>query len=442
MIRARMREALAVAGLLVTSVVPVGCDSEARTVEREGARDSQVVVAPPPAPWLTEARRLEEDSLYAEAARGAWQFANRNYIPATGFTKPFDSYPIGTVWDLTSGLAAEFCAAELGLISRAEFDQRITRALETLGALPLYEGIGFNKEYVFTSGSLINVERQPARTGYGVSATDSGRLLLWLRIIANRYPSHREAVERIVRRLVLGQLVSDGYLRGYQLSKRTGRVRPYQEGRIGYEQYAARGFQVWGVEAERALDVNTNAEPRTLYGVTVPHDRRGGERLTSEPFVLLGMEAGWTPAQQAIAKNLVAVQEARFRQSDTLTMVSEDAIDIPPHYFFYYAVLGAHGPFSIEVQRGVRLTQPRWLSTKASFAWHALLPGDYTRRVLDYVRTRARVSEAWGAGVYENGRSTGHPNLNTNTVVLEAAAYRRLGQPFLSLAALPATGSP
>jgi hypothetical protein len=178
---------------------------------------------------------------------------------------------------------------------------------------------------------------------------------------------------------------------------------------------------------------------KVIYGVDLPADKRGGDRLTSEPFVLLGMEAGLMPAEQEVARRLVAVQAARYKQGDTLTMASEDAIDIAPDYapdyFFYYAILSRRGPFMIEVQRQARVNGPRWVSTKAAFAWHALMPNDYTRLVVDHVRARALVNGEWGSGVLENGRPTGHPNLNTAAVVLEAAAYRKLGRPFLSLPA-------
>lgn len=413
------------------------CGNDARPVTARPTVADTVARSAPAAPlWLTDARRVEEEPVFASASAAAWRFANRNYVQATGLTRPFDAYPIGTMWDVASGLAALFAASELGLLSRADFDVRISRALRTLGELPLYDKAGFNKEYVLSSGVLITIDRRPGREGYGTSATDTGRLLLWLRIIANRHPSHRAEIDRVVKRLKLPEHVRDGYLVGRQLSRRSGDTRKYQEGRIGYEQYAAHGFEVWGTRAENALDIEHNMKGRTIYGVEVPKDTRGGDRLTSEPFILLGMEAGWTAAERRIAERLLAVQAARYTQSDTLTMVSEDAINIPPHYFFYYTILSSAGPFTIEVQRPVRVNSPRWLSTKAAFSWHALLPGDYTQRVLQEVRARAMVHDVWGAGVMENGRATGNPNLNTAAVVLEAAAYRKVGRPFLSLPAL------
>ena len=388
--------------------------------------------------WLTPTRRAEEDTIFADAAKAAWHFANRNYVPGTGLTRPLETYPIGTIWDLTSGLAAMFAAAELELLPRAQFDQRMSRALRTLERLSLFDNAGYNKEYVFTSGSLITLARQPGRKGYGISAIDQGRLLIWLRIIANRHPLHAPAVNRIVRRLDLSSFVEDGYMEGRQLSRRTGKTRTYHEGRLGYEQYAARGLALWGVQAEKALDIRENMGSKEVYGVDLPTDKRHEDRLTSEPFVLLGMEVGFTPPELEIARRLILVQERRHERTDTLTMASEDAINIAPDYFFYYTILSPRGPFMVEVQRQAKVNGPRWVSTKAAFAWHALMPNDYTRLVVDHVRTKARVNNEWGSGVFENGRATGHPNLNTAAVVLEAAAFRKVGQPFIALPALAA----
>jgi hypothetical protein len=384
--------------------------------------------------WLTPERRLAEDSIYMDAAAAAWRFADRNYVARTGLTRPFDSYAIATMWDVASGLAAMYSAAELGLLARDEYDRRMTLALKTLETITLFEDMGFNKEYATPTGQVIGIERKPASEGFGTSATDTGRLLLWLRIIAAGDSAHRAGAERVAKRVATDKYVRDGYLNGRQISRRDGKSRSFQEGRIGYEQYAAKGFTAWGAHAEKAADVNENAEKRVISGVELVADERGADRLTSEPWILMGIESGWTPAERQIAERLVAAQEARYKATDTLTMVSEDAIDIAPDYFFYYSVLSKNGPWSIDVQRpNARVNGPRWISTKAAFAWHALLPGDYTRQVVDTVRAKAKVGGVWGSGVFDNGRPTGTANINTAAVVLESALYRKLGKPLVQL---------
>ena len=386
-----------------------------------------------PEPWLDSTRAAAEAILFLDAAKAAWTFADRNYVGATGFIRPFDFYALGTMWDLASGLAALFCARELGLLEPADYERRMAKALATLKQVQLFDGISFNKEYDLSTGRMIGIEHTPSRQGYGISATDTGRLLLWLRIIAQNHPQFRPEIEAIVARIDFESLIEDGYLHGRQLSRRTRRVRSFQEGRIGYEQYAAAGFAAWGHRADQALDIRENSREKTISGVVLPTDRRGADRLTSEPFVLLGLEHGWPGSVRPVAERVLQAQQNRARETGRIVIVSEDAINIEPDYFFYYTILSRRGPWTIDVQRpGANPTGPRWVSTKAAFGWHAITPSDYTRQALEHVRTRALIDGTWGSGVFEDGRPTANPNINTAAVVLEAALYRQRGRPLLS----------
>src|SRR5687767_10811779 len=411
---------------VVLALVCAGCDASAEADDQPAPPDAAPVAAAPAQPaWLDSARRAEERELYSSAAAAAWSFADRNYVPATGLIRPFDTYSISTMWDIASGLAALYCASELGLITAADYDQRMRKALGTLAQLPLFDDLSFNKEYDVTNGGMIGITRAPSRRGYGVSALDTGRFLMWLRIIGQKNPEHAALTRKIVDRLQVDELIDDEYLSGRQLSRRTNRVRAFQEGRIGYEQYAAAGYAAWGHAADHALDIDKNAEDVEVSGVTLPADRRGNDRLTSEPFILLGLEYGWREAERRVAERVLRAQEKRAQETGRIVMVSEDAINIAPDYFFYNTVYSKHGPWSIDVQRpGVKPTGPRWLSAKAAFGWHALLPQAYTRQAVELVRSRALAGGVWGAGVFDNGQPTANPNINTAAVILESALYR------------------
>ena len=383
-------------------------------------------------PMHANAQSPSDRQIFLDAARAGWRFANRNYVPSTGLTKPFDTYSIATMWDIASGIAALFCAYELGFIGLGEYNQRMSTALNTLNRLPLFEQTSFNKEYVVDSGRMIGLERSVSTRGFGISAIDTGRLLLWLRIVANNHPQHAAHANAIVRRIDFTKLLDDGYLHGMQLSRRSGRVRTFQEGRIGYEQYAAKGYDVWGLNVKNALDHTRHARDVEVSGQTLPADKRGNDRLTSEPFVLLGLEAGLTAPLRSVAEGVLRAQEARYRSTRVLTMVSEDAINIPPDYFFYYTVYSRHGPWTLDVQRPrAKVDRPRWRSTKAAFGWFALMPDGYTRMAVDTIRARARVGNVWGSGVFEDGRPTANANINTAAVVMTAAVYHLRGTPLL-----------
>ncbi|HWL40236.1 MAG TPA: DUF3131 domain-containing protein [Gemmatimonadaceae bacterium] len=386
---------------------------------------------PPPVPGVI----LDERAVYMSAAQTAWAFVERNYVSSTGLARAHDSYQYLTVWDIASLLAATYSAHGLGLITDAVYHQRTQKALATLGSMALFEGVAFNKMYDAHTGRMVGRDLKNTSRGIGWSAIDLGRFLVWLRIVAVSHPQHMPQAQAIVNRLNMARLISDGYLRGEDLAPGNGAKRIYPEGKMGYEQYAAAGFALWGFRAEKALDQRVNALPVSVQGVSLFADTRGNEYVTSEPYIMLGLETGWySPEVRAQAWRVLAAQEARYRSTGTITMVSEDALPDPPYYFYYYNVYRQGRPFSIDGPPNLGAVQrPRWISTKAAFAWHALLPSPYTLLVLQAVQSSEIPGRGWGAGVYEGTlRPTGTPGINTEAIILEAALYQMRGGPFLN----------
>jgi hypothetical protein len=377
--------------------------------------------------------RGADDRLYAEAAARAWAWIDRNYVPATGLVNATDHYEHVTTWDIGSTLLALHAAHGLGLLDDEEFARRMGRALETLRTMPLYDGAAFNRLYSARTARMTGRGDVATERGYGWSATDLGRLLSALKVIASNHPALEGEADAVVRRLDVSRIVRDGYLWGEDVQGR--RVVRYPEGRIGYEQYAAQGFALWGIRAERALDVTANARPVQVEGVALLGDRRGDDRLTSEPFFLAAMEMDlWGAEMNGLARGVLAAQEARWQRTGQVTIVSEDAVPLPPYHFYYYNVYHGGRPFEIDAQaplRGRRVTP--WVSTKAAFAWHAAMPGDYTRAAVEAVAAAQQGERDWSAGIWEGtGRPTGGANVNTAAVILEAALYRKLGRRLLA----------
>lgn len=398
---------------------------------------SALVAAPSraqaPAGAPSAALAESDRALLLDAARTAWAYVDANYNARTGWVNSVEEYAYATVWDIGSGLMALYAADQLDLLDGDEYDRRMRRALQSLVDARLFDGVAFNKMYSTRTGEIAGRAGQESSTrerGYGWSVLDIGRLMAVLHVINQTQPQYRELVGQIVGRLDYGRLIQDGYLRGEDLDRR-GRQRRYQEGRVGYEQYAAAGFAAWGHRAENALDLDRNTYPVPVLGVPVRGDRRGDEHLTSEPFIMMGLELGWTPEIRELAAGVLAAQEARWKQTGTVTMVSEDALTGPP-YFLYYSVYSSRRPFRVEPPAGApRGPTPRTVSVKAAHAWHALLPSGYTRLALERVQG-ARSTAGWGAGVFEEtGRVSGGRNVNTAALVLEAALYAHRGAPLV-----------
>lgn len=374
----------------------------------------------------------DERRYFMEAARTAWRYGEHFYRSGSGIIAPVPFYDYATTWDLGSSLAMLYCARELGFLPQADYVARMKLALGTLSRLALFDGAGFNKDYRVRNAAMVDRHRQSSSKGFGWSVTDIGRLLVWLKIIALHDPALAPTAEAVVRRLDFSRLVKDGYLWGEDLAP-NGKRRIYIEGHIGYEQYAAQGFALWGHRPAKALRLSENAIPIPVMGHTVAADSRQRDRLTSEPFILAGLEVGLTPDMRRLARAVLGAQEERARRTGVLTIVSEDALDDAPHYFYYYCIFSNGKHFSIDVQDPDAVVErPRWVSTKAAFGWHALMPNGYTRRALEAVQP-ARESRGWSSGVYENsGRSTGTLNVNTAAVVMTAALYALEGEPMLA----------
>lgn len=393
---------------------------------------------------------LADRALFDGAARTAWAYVDANYNERTGWVNSVSGYPYATVWDIASSLMALYCADQLDLIDGNVYDGRMRRALQTLVEARLFENAGFNKTYSTATGAIAGRPGQEAETaerGYGWSVLDIGRLMVALRVIHENQPQYRDLIAQVVGRLDYARMIRDGYLRGEDLDSR-GRLRRYQEGRIGYEQYAATGFAAWGHAAPQALDVRRNGRPASVLGVPVLMDTRGDHHLTSEPFVMMGLEVGWSGEMRELAWRVLAAQEARYRQTGTVTIVNEDAVNGPP-YFLYYSVFSDGKEFVVEPPAGApEGPASRTVSVKGAFGWHALLPSEYTWLAVQRVEG-ARSPTGWGAGVFEeNGRVSGGENVNTAAVILEAALYIARGRPLMdpgsqpSPVAAPAAAAP
>jgi len=410
--------------------VPALCQRDSAAVRGSGSPSDAPQQASPGAAPRSGARPgvMNDRDVFMDAARTAWTYVDGQYNAQTGLVNSVAGYKYATVWDIGSGLLALYSANRLGLLPDADYDQRMRRALQTLTETALFDNGAFNKNYHTDTGRIAgrNGQEEATRDGYGWSALDLGRLLLALKVVSANQPQYAPQAQAIVARIDFSRLVAGGYLRGEDLGPQSRRPRAYQEGRLGYEQYSALGYAAWGHPPERALRIS-DARPITILGVPLLADTRGGDLLTSEPFVMYGLEAGWAPEIRDLAWRVLAAQEARWKQTGSVTIVNEDALNGPP-YFLYYSVYADGKEFPVAPPDGAAPgPTPRTVSTKGAFGWHALLPSAYTWLAVKKVAA-ARTPRGWGAGVFEeSGRISGGENVNTAAVILEATLYTRRG---------------
>lgn len=351
----------------------------------------------------------------------------------TGLVSSAASFEATTMWDVASQLAGLTAARELGLLAPAEFDAWVGSALGTLGRLPLYRGELPNKSYNARTLMPVDYGKLHTRKEIGFSALDVARLVLWLDLVAARYPQHAAACRAVTARWKLERLAQGGQLKGTDAHR--AEETWDQEGRLGYEQYAAYALARLGLDVARARSPYALATRVEVLGVDVPvdvrdvYDSEAHNYVTSEPFILDGLETGFRALTREYAASVLEAQRQRWKATGTLTAWSEDNLDKAP-WFVYNSVFVDGRPWSTLDTQGRDAGAFRGSSVKAAVGWHVLFRTPYTERV--YVALADLVDPELGvfAGFYEEGGKVNEAlTLNTNGIVLEALLYAKVGQP-------------
>lgn len=199
------------------------------------------------------------------AAKTAWRYFQNFTQETTGLANSVGNYPSTTLWDTASYVAGIVAAYELCLIEKPELDKRLTQLLTTFKGLELFRKEMPNKVYHTKTGAKVDYTNKPGEIGF--SALDIGRFLVWMRIVKNRYPHLGNTVDSVLLKWDFSNTIDEeGLMYGAYVDKETGETVYAQEGRLGYEEYAAKGFALWGFKPRLAH----RAEPfltAAIYGI-------------------------------------------------------------------------------------------------------------------------------------------------------------------------------
>lgn len=370
------------------------------------------------------------DEAEMQAAAVAWRYFSNNISAETGLVASVDGYPSTTMWETGALIDAVVAAERLGLITADEAGARLARTLDSLSRLPLTSAGLPNKAYDIRSLQMVTYKNEPTETGIGWSALDIGRLLAALDVAERAHPDLAGKVQRLLAGWNTAELLSGGELIGGNI--KNGALDMHQEGRIGYEQYAAKAMLAQALDATAAMDLTGQLAVRDVSGLPVPGDTRLNRNMvpsltTSEPYLLDGLEFGFDTRSQLFASQVYRAQERRFDETGILTAVSEGHIDAAP-YFAYGTVWGGGQPWAVLTSDGQRLDSKRTVSTKAAFGWDALFDTAYTGRLVGSVADLAVPDRGWMEGRYElDGTPNTSITANTNATVLAAIAFRKAG---------------
>ena len=429
--------------LLFITIVAICCSTHTTTNVKQLQLDDGVTLRPSPRPTQVprHGKLTEKERKWAEIA---WKYFEIAYYPETGIVSAVAGYPPITMWDIGSYLGALVAAYELKIISAKEFNERMTKLLTWFNTMDLFRNTLPNNFYSAETGLKVDNSNQPGEIGW--SAADIGRLLIWFRIVKERYSYHAEAVDRAVLRWDVTHLVDkDGTIWGAAVFGEN--FVHYQEGRLGYEEYFAKGYQLWGFNTEKA----SRSEPYStirIHTQDVPYDTRDPRTtyahnyVVSESYILDGIELNWDKAtdpnqniyihsdkiMHEFANRVYQVQEDNYTIAGKLTARTEHQLDGPP-YFVYDTIFTDGYPWNTITDKGEYSPEAACIATKAAFGLWVLWDTWYTDLLMDAVEHLYDPEKGWYSGKYElSGKPNKAITCNNNGIILEILLFKEQGK--------------
>jgi len=372
-----------------------------------------------------------------EWANIAWTYFENNTHEETGLVNSVDGYPAATMWDTASYLLGLISAERLGIVNKEKFNSRMKKALISLAALELHDGQLPHKSYNAKTLAMVDYNNNATERGIGWSALDIGRLFVPFNVIVWNYPELTPYIGEITKQWDIQAMVVDGVLYGAEVTE-LGETNYVQEGRIGYEEYAAKSVSLLGLDVSVAMMYNDFLQYESIAGVDIPTDKRIPEiynahnYVVSESYILDAIEFGGDAISKEFAFRVYQAQENRYLQQGILTAVSEDNIDQAP-YFVYNTVFSNGKAWNAITDTGEDASEFRTVSTKAAFGWHMLYDTEYTNKLMELIGKNYIKGKGWRSGIYEiDGRANKAITANSNAIILESLHFKVNG-PLLNI---------
>jgi hypothetical protein len=366
---------------------------------------------------ITTKQLTREDLVLAKKAQ---YYIERNWNKNTGLIDSVQGYHHATLWDMASGIGAILALENLELISHFDASSRLTKTLKTLFKLPLYNNELPNREYNTQSGLPSGSLSKTASNGNGWSALDIGRLLIWLEITKQYKPELTPLITLITKKWKFERTVFNQTLYGELKQKRSTSYR--QEGRLGYLQYAAQGYQFSGFDVENAFKQDNTTEIMQ-EGIPLHIDQRNLPFFTSDSYVLQAIELGSPIVWWNQLENVYQLHKTHYSDTKVLRIFAEDAMNKAP--WFSYNNINIYGKSWLSTNtRGKSITNPQIFSNKVAFAFSVLFDDAFSQQLATQVLSNSLSQRSVPTGLYQDGSTNTAYNINTNSLILVALWFK------------------
>lgn len=354
-------------------------------------------------------------------AKKAQYYINKNFQKKTGLWDSVQGYTHTTMWDVASGIGANLALEKLQLQSTEITIDNLTTTLKTLSTIPLYNQELPNREYNTKTGLPSGSYSKSTKNGNGWSALDIGRLLIWFKIMEQQHPILKADIDKVLNYWDLTRATHQGTLFGTKYSK--GKEHYRQEGRLGYLQYCAIGYQLYG------YDVKNSFQPAEHYQQVIIDERktwidtRNVPYFTSDPYAISAIELGASKAWWQQLDTVYKLHKDGWQRKDHLHAYAEDAMNKSP--WFAYNNLFYYGQSWLSTTpSGKTVSNPQVFSNKVAMAFSVLYDDAFSKRLMNKVIENSLHSRSIPTGEYENGAKNIALNINTNSLVLVALWFK------------------
>ncbi len=338
-----------------------------------------------------------------------------------------DGAPWFSLWSTGSYLLAAVSAYRLDVITRDEFDERISQALFALGELPLTPD-GLPAAYY--RGDKQEILGKPESSAIGV-----GRLLMALQVLLWHYPQHAPAVNALLSHWHLDALFVQAKNTNAALAVRHW-VIPTDEPRdsFGYRTYASHTLRF--INTTAGLAVTQPPEGQSMIdidGIMVPDEglrTPWGKQpsLVSLPWLLTGLELGFDAQSGEVAWRIMQIQQRRHSLRVRKPPISTDYAEQAPDFA---TAIPERQPQRAPGETAYDKAAPERTaitSTRSAFAWYALFRNGWSEALRQQVQPLLVPGKGWQRGLNLNNSVNNVIDADTNAVVLESLAYIAGGQ--------------
>lgn len=385
--------------------------------EPDVSKDIKDTVSPPSLLILPLVELSRNEKLLAKKAQ---YYFDQNWNKKTGFTDSVQGYHHVTMWDVASDISAQFSLEGLGLQSEERTNEKLRKLLITLKSMPLYKDKLPNREYDTKTGKPSGRYSKAKTNGNGWSALDVGRLLIWLHIIKQEKEELVPLVDNIVSKWSLASSVHNKTLYGTKLGKQSEHYR--QEGRLGYLQYAASGFALFGFDVSKSYQ-NESIEQVMINGIPFYIDARNMPFSTSDPYILTRLELGEFTRWWEQLDTVYSLHKMKAEKTNKVWIFAEDAMNRTP--WFAYNNLYFYGKSWLSTSAGGKPVENfQIFSNKAALGFGMIYDDQFANELVNQVIDNSLYSRSIPTGVYSDGLENKSYNINTNSMVLSSLLFK------------------